>query len=64
MHDGSINSLEQVIEHYSSGGKPHPNKSQLIKSISLSQDEKSALIAFINTLTDYNFIKNKIFKNE
>ncbi len=64
MHDGSINSLEQVIEHYSSGGKPHPNKSQLIKSISLSQDEKSALIAFLNTLTDYNFINNKIFKNE
>jgi cytochrome c peroxidase len=64
MHDGSISSLEQVMEHYSTGGKSHPNKSQLIKNISLSQDEKAALIAFLHTLTDYNFINNKNFKDE
>jgi len=61
MHDGSISSLEDVIEHYASGGKDHPHKSQLIKGINLTIKEKQALIKFLQTLTDYTFIENPLF---
>lgn len=64
MHDGSIFSLEKVIEHYNKGGKGHYNKSPLIKEINLLEGEKKALIAFLSTLTDYKFTNNKKFKNE
>jgi cytochrome c peroxidase len=58
MHDGSIKTLEQVIEHYNSGGKSHANKSSIILPLALSQDEKDNLHAFLLTLTDNEFIQN------
>jgi cytochrome c peroxidase len=64
MHDGSISSLEAVIEHYNSGGAPHPNKSALIRPLQLSPQEKASLVAFLKSLSDYTFIRNKKFKNE
>jgi cytochrome c peroxidase len=63
MHDGSFNTLEEVIEHYNSGGKEHINKSELIAPLALTNNEKSALIAFLKTLTDYEFINNEKFRN-
>ncbi len=64
MHDGSITTLEGVIEHYSDNVANHVNKSNLVRSLQLTKEEKSALLAFLKTLTDYEFINNKIFKNE
>ncbi|WP_222164861.1 cytochrome-c peroxidase [Edaphocola aurantiacus] len=64
MHDGSISSLEAVIEHYNSGGVAHPNKSALIRPLQLSPQEKASLVAFLKSLSDYTFIRNKKFKNE
>lgn len=64
MHDGSISSLEAVIEHYNSGGATHPNKSALIRPLQLSPQEKASLVAFLKSLSDYTFIRNKKFKNE
>lgn len=64
MHDGSISSLEAVIEHYNSGGAAHPNKSSLIRPMQLSAQEKASLVAFLKSLSDYTFIRNKKFKNE
>ncbi|MNU25722.1 Cytochrome c551 peroxidase precursor [compost metagenome] len=64
MHDGSISSLEAVIEHYNSGGSAHPNKSTLIRPLQLSPQEKASLVAFLKSLSDYTFIRNKKFKNE
>lgn len=64
MHDGSLKTLEDVIDHYNSGGSDHKNKSPLIKPLNLPQEDKLAIIAFLNTLTDYNFIKNKNYQNE
>ena len=61
MHDGSFNTLEEVIEHYQSGGKNHPNKSDLIQALSLSETEKSDLIQFLKSLTDETFISNPSF---
>ena len=62
MHDGSLPSLESVIDHYGSGGKDHLNKSSLMKEFSLSENEKEQLIAFLNTLTDHTFMNDQKFK--
>ncbi len=62
MHDGSILNLEEVIEHYNSGGKNHINKSPLIKPLNLNLLDKQALKAFLLTLSDNEFITNKNFK--
>ena len=56
MHDGSLETLAGVIDHFNSGGKNNPRKSALIKPMGLSHQEKENLIAFLNTLTDYSFI--------
>lgn len=58
MHDGSFKTLVAVVEHYNKGGKLHINQSELIKPLNLNNHEKSDLIAFLNTLNDYNLINN------
>lgn len=58
MHNGSINSLREVIDHYNSGGKNHQNKSELVKPLNLSEAEKNALVAFLNSLNDYEFVND------
>jgi cytochrome c peroxidase len=59
MHDGRFKTLEEVVEHYSSGVKAHPNLHKNLQSnnnapkhLNLSNDDKQALIAFLHTLTD------------
>jgi cytochrome c peroxidase len=52
MHDGSLKSLEEVIEHYDKGGKNHFAKSPLIKTLRLSDKEKSDLIALLKSFSD------------
>lgn len=64
MHDGSIHSLEEVIQHYNQGGANHIHKSNLVQPLALSGEEQSDLIAFLKTLTDETFINNPNFKNE
>jgi cytochrome c peroxidase len=62
MHDGSLESLDEVIEHYNLGGQAHPNKNELIRPLDLTDIEKSALKAFLLTLSDEEFITNRDFK--
>ena len=57
MHDGSLATLDDVLDHYVSGGSSHPNKSELIEPITLSEDERSDLKAFFETLLDDSFIE-------
>ena len=59
MHKGQFATLEEVIEHYNKGGKNHPQKSELIQPLNLTEKEKSELLAFLKTLTDYDFVTNK-----
>ncbi len=61
MHDGSLATLQEVIDHYNSGGKQHINKSELVQPLNLSEDEKNDLIVFLHALTDASFINNPIF---
>ena len=62
MHDGSISTLQEVIEHYNSGGSTHFNKSPLIKPLNLSNQDKKDLLAFLKSLTDEEFLNNPEFK--
>lgn len=64
MHDGSLETLEQVIEHYENGVQTHQNLSSNLGNFTLSEQEKTNLIAFLNTLTDHNFIENPIYIND
>jgi cytochrome c peroxidase len=54
MHDGSLNSLEQVVEFYNQGGFANETPSPLIKPLNLSQTEMSELVDFLKTLTGSN----------
>lgn len=75
MHDGSIATLEEVIDHYQAGGRTiktgefagigstNPFKSEFISSFKLSESEKQDLLAFLRSLTDEEFIKNPAFSN-
>jgi cytochrome c peroxidase len=51
MHDGSIATLEAVIDIYNTGGIDRPSRSELIRPLGLSAIEKHDLIAFLNILT-------------
>ncbi|MBC7777016.1 MAG: c-type cytochrome [Phycisphaerae bacterium] len=63
MHDGSLPTIEAVIVHYQTGGKPHPNKSPLLKPFNLTVQERKDLLAFLHSLTDQKFITNPEFRN-
>ena len=61
MHDGRLATLEEVVEHYN--GKPQrsptldPNLAKHPESgLGLSVEDKAALVAFLKTLTDEQFI--------
>ncbi|MEQ8703724.1 MAG: cytochrome c peroxidase [Phaeodactylibacter sp.] len=57
MHDGRFSTLQEVIEHYNSGGHPGPNVDPKIRKLHLSDEDKLALIAFLGTLTDTSFVR-------
>ncbi|MEQ1642183.1 MAG: MbnH family di-heme enzyme [Pyrinomonadaceae bacterium] len=68
MHDGTIATLDEVIEHYKAGGRTiasgpnkgngslNPFKSAFVPGFRLTPEEKSDLIAFLRSLTDKEFI--------
>jgi cytochrome c peroxidase len=65
MHDGRFQTLAQVLDHYDSGVVDSPTLDPLLRQtngrlgIALSAQEKSDLLAFLATLTDEQFIKDK-----
>jgi cytochrome c peroxidase len=63
MHDGRFHTLEEVINHYNSGGKPSPNKNPLLYPLHLTEVQKSDLLAFILTLTDSSTLVNPAFQS-
>lgn len=71
MHDGRFQTLEQVLDHYSHNGFGVSNEDQFIRQIGkpipgtnpvrysgLTSYQKTAIIAFLQTLTDNTFINN------
>ena len=70
MHDGRFATLEEVIDHYSSGIQNHPNLiSPLVNSngeegqFNFTDNEKEALIAFLHTLTDHQMLTDEKYSN-
>jgi cytochrome c peroxidase len=51
MHDGSVPTLEAVIEMYDKGGIDRPSRSAFVTNLGLSDAEKSELVAFLRSLT-------------
>jgi cytochrome c peroxidase len=51
MHDGSAADLHQVVKLYEEGGIDRPSRSPLIKPVDLTDQERSELVAFLETLT-------------
>lgn len=54
MHNGMIETLEDVVEFYNQGGGENEfakTKSELIKPLGLNDDEKADLVAFLESLT-------------
>jgi cytochrome c peroxidase len=59
MHDGSLATLEEVLDHYAAGGKMnHPNKSPVLRPFRLSEGEKSDLVEFLKSLTDEELLRD------
>ncbi len=70
MHDGSIATLEEVIDHYSAGGRTilegpnegvgadNPGKSFFLQGFEATTEERQDLIEFLNSLTDSSVLTN------
>lgn len=75
MHDGSVVTLDDVLDLYSAGGRfvamgnkagdgrINPFKNVAIKGFALAEQDKKDLINFLNSLTDQGFINNAAFSN-
>ncbi len=75
MHDGSIATLDEVIDHYEAGGRDvhagkyagdgraNPYKNAFVKGFKLTPEERADLIAFLMTLTDEAFVTDPRFSN-
>ena len=73
MHDGSIATLTEVIEHYARGGRlipdgpfagdgrDSPRKSDLIRGFDLDYRGKADLVEFLKSLTDRSFVTDPRF---
>jgi len=63
MHDGRFETLEEVMDHYLSGGHISPNVDALMDSIKLNDQHKAAVIAFLKTLSDDDFFQNPAYSD-
>ena len=67
MHDGRFQTLEEVIGHYNSGGIPSETISPFMKhtqgGLQLPASDKAALVAFLNALTDHDFVNDPRFQD-
>ena len=66
MHDGSIPTLDGVLDHYAAGGRAghnNPTKDLLITGFALSPHDRKDLIEFLKTLTDEEVLHDPRFSN-
>ncbi|HKA37450.1 MAG TPA: cytochrome c peroxidase [Thermoanaerobaculia bacterium] len=58
MHDGRYATLDEVLEHYARGGDRNPDRSRLIRGFSMTAQEKCDIVAFLESLTDEELLRN------
>ncbi len=65
MHDGSLATLEAVIDHYAAGGRARGNrwKSEGLDGFTLAPAEREDLLAFLRSLTDESFLNDPRFSS-
>jgi cytochrome c peroxidase len=51
MHDGSLKTLEEVVDFYDKGGQPNKNIDERIRKLKLTDMEKKDLVAFLKALS-------------
>ncbi|MBN8653199.1 MAG: c-type cytochrome [Cytophagales bacterium] len=66
MHNGSFYTLEEVLDHYTDGVKDSETLDPVLKQnaklgITLNEQEKKDIVAFLKTLTDHEFLRDKRF---
>jgi cytochrome c peroxidase len=61
MHDGSLATLADVLDHYARGGRRNPHQDARIHPLGLSPAERADLLAFLESLTDREFVENTEF---
>ena len=62
MHDGSLATLQEVIDHYARGGRMTRRQDRRIRPFLLSQPERADLVAFLESLTDRDFLTDPRFR--
>jgi cytochrome c peroxidase len=50
MHDGKVNTLEDIVNFYNSGGVSHPNKNPIIQPLNLTTQERLDLVNFLKAI--------------
>jgi cytochrome c peroxidase len=75
MHDGSIPTLDEAIDHYAAGGRTihegpyagagsdNPYKSGFIRGFELTPEERADVLSFLNSLTDREFLQDPRFSD-
>jgi cytochrome c peroxidase len=61
MHDGSLSSLEDVLDHYVRGGHRNPRQDSRVRAFVLSAQERTDLLAFLASLSDRQFVESPEF---
>ena len=51
MHDGSLVSLDEVVDYYDRGGNSNPGLDPELRPLKLTASEKHSLVAFLHTLS-------------
>ena len=51
MHDGSLKTLDEVVEYYNKGGNPNKNLDPAMKPLHLNDEDRKALVAFLKALS-------------
>jgi cytochrome c peroxidase len=62
MHDGSVNTLEEVVEQYDRGGRGDATTDPQIGPIGLSATERDDLLAFLRSFTDRGFVTDERYE--
>jgi cytochrome c peroxidase len=63
MHDGSLPTLDAVLDHYVRGGQKNPLQDPRVRPFVLAPTERADLLEFLQSLTDREFVDNPDFSD-